>query len=87
MMTTKQKQDLDKYWVDRARDILKGRTIKAVNYISDRDADENLFSKRGLIILLDNGTMLYPMCDDEGNDFGAIHYTTKEGDSSVLPVL
>jgi hypothetical protein len=27
------------------------------------------------------------MCDDEGNDFGAIHYVTKEGAYDVLPVL
>jgi hypothetical protein len=86
-MSTKEKIELDKYWVDIARKVLKGRTIKAVNYISEKDADDNLLSNRGLMIMLDNGTMLYPMCDDEGNDFGAIHYTTKEGNSDVLPVL
>jgi hypothetical protein len=74
-------------WTKQAQTILKGKTIKAVGYISEKDADDNMYSKRGLMILLDNGTMIYPMSDDEGNDFGAIHYVTKEGANDVLPVL
>jgi hypothetical protein len=74
-------------WTKKAQEILKGRTIKALGYISEKDADDSMYSKRGLMILLDNGTMIYPMSDDEGNDFGAIHYVTKEGANDVLPVL
>jgi hypothetical protein len=80
-------RELQTKWTKQARTILEGRTIKAVHYIGEKEADDNLFSKRGLMIMLDNGTMIYPMSDDEGNDFGAIHYVTKEGANDVLPVL
>jgi len=80
-------RELQTKWTKQAQAILKGRTIKAVGYIGEQEADDKMFSKRGLMILLDNGTMIYPMCDDEGNDFGAMHYVTKEGAYDVLPVL
>jgi len=79
-------EELTKFWNDKATQILKGRTIIAVRYAEDEEIDD-FFAKRGLQIILDNGTILYPMQDDEGNDFGAIHYQLKNGTNSILPTL
>jgi hypothetical protein len=79
--------ELTQTWVEKAREVLKGRTIVAVTYASERDIADSYFSKRGLRILLDNGTEIYPMADDEGNDFGAVHYMTKDGKFDILPTL
>jgi hypothetical protein len=80
-------QELTQKWVEKARQVLKGRKIIAVSYASEKDIEESYFAKRGLRILLDNGTEILPMTDDEGNDFGAIHYMTKEGKFDILPTL
>lgn len=76
-----------KYWTDVATKLLKNRTIISVRYVTDEEITDSYFYKRGLQIVLDNGTILYPMQDDEGNDFGAVHYQLKDGSNLVLPTL
>lgn len=76
-----------KYWTDVATKLLKNRTIISVRYVTDEEITDSYFYKRGLQIILDNGTILYPMQDDEGNDFGAVHYQLKDGSNLVLPTL
>lgn len=82
-----QNQTSEQFWNEKANDILKGRTIVSVRYATDEEITDNYFAKRGLQIILDNGTILYPMTDDEGNDFGAVHYQLKNGTNSILPTL
>lgn len=76
-----------KHWTDVATKLLKNRTIVSVRYVTDEEITDSYFYKRGLQIILDNGTILYPMQDDEGNDFGAVHYQLKDGSNLVLPTL
>lgn len=76
-----------KHWTDVATKLLKNRTIISVRYVTDEEITDSYFYKRGLQIILDNGTILYPMQDDEGNDFGAVHYQLKDGSNLVLPTL
>lgn len=76
-----------KHWTDVATKLLKNRTIISVRYVTDEEITDSYFYKRGLQIILDNGTILYPMQDDEGNDFGAVHYQLKDGTNLVLPTL
>ncbi len=76
-----------KYWTDVATKLLKNRTIISVRYVTDEEITDSYFYKRGLQIILDNGTILYPMQDDEGNDFGAVHYQLKDGSNLILPTL
>lgn len=76
-----------KHWTDVATKLLKNRTIISVRYVTNEEITDSYFYKRGLQIILDNGTILYPMQDDEGNDFGAVHYQLKNGSNLVLPTL
>lgn len=82
-----QNKELTAHWSNVATKLLKNRTIISVRYVTEEEVTDNYFAKRGLQIMLDNGTILYPMQDDEGNDFGAIHYQAKDGTHSVLPTL
>lgn len=79
--------ELTSKWTNVATKLLKGRTIVQVRYVTEEEIQDNYFAKRGLQIVLDNGTILYPMQDDEGNDFGAVHYQLKDGTNSILPTL
>lgn len=74
-------------WTLRARDLLVGKKIVRVQYLTDEDLEVLGWSSSAIAITLDDGTVLYPSMDDEGNDAGALHYQ-KEGDNNwVIPVI
>jgi hypothetical protein len=81
------KSERDKFWNDKAVKTLRGRTIVAVRYIGDEEANDNMWSKRGLVLKLDNGLTIIPGMDDEFNDTGVLHYVNAEGQWDCLPSL
>lgn len=70
-----------KHWTAEARKELQGKTITDAVYVTDPE-----FKTPILIILLDDGTQLYPMQDDEGNGPGALHGANGEN-FFILPTL
>jgi hypothetical protein len=78
-------EDTDKYWTDTATKLLKGRKIKAVRYMDHDEAASLGWRYRCVVIELDNGTLIYPSMDDEGNDAGALFTTDPK--VQTLPVL
>ena len=81
------KSERDKYWNDKAVQVFKGRRIVSVRYMGDLEAEENMWSKRGLVLKLDNGMTVIPGMDDEFNDTGVLHYVNAEGQWDCLPSL
>ena len=75
----------EQQWTEDAAKHLVGRTIESVRYLTPSLADELDWSMRPLIIRLDNGTVIYPTSDDEGNNGGALHTTIKG--LEIIPVL
>ena len=65
-------------WTEGARKLLKGRTIKDVEYREDPNWGT------WLDLELDDGTKATVVSDDEGNEAGALHLETKHG-NKVLP--
>lgn len=76
---------VEQYWTDKIAEKLVGRTIKKVKYISNQECSDNMWYKRPISILLDDGHWLTPLMDDEGNDGGAICTTHK--DLGTIPVI
>ena len=78
-------------FVNIAEKMLFGRLITGIKYMSTKEADEFGWDKRPIIIILDDGTEIYPQMDDEGNDGGAlaIYNSEKKGQSffSVMPTF
>ena len=72
-------------WKKAVADKLVGKTIKSVEFMSEESAEEWMWSKRPLQILLSDGHQLIISQDDEGNNGGSI-FTTYE-DLPVIPVL
>ena len=81
------KQEREKYWNDKAKSILIGKTITNVRYLTTEECEENMWNKRGLVITLNDGTEIIPASDDEFNDTGVLHYQTKNEDYKCLPSL
>ena len=79
-------KDVDKHWTDYANKHLVGRTITQVRYMSKEETEPMDWFSRPLVIHLDDGTMLFPSKDDEGNDGGALFGQNKEEDLT-FPVI
>lgn len=74
-----------KHWSDKAQSILVGRTIVAARYLTNDEAERLGWSSRSVILELDNGDLVWPSRDDEGNDAGALFTTNSKADT--LPIL
>jgi len=73
-----------KHWNAYGKKHLVGRKIESVRWMSDEEAGD--WYKRPIVIHLDDGTLLYPSKDDEGNDGGTLRGQGPEGESLVFPV-
>jgi hypothetical protein len=77
------KESLTEKWTSKAREVLKGRTIKEARYLTDEEMKMMGWYKRPICFFLDNGVSCILSCDDEGNDGGVLFY----GKDGVLPTL
>jgi hypothetical protein len=75
----------DQSWVKAAEKSLKGRTIVAVRWLTQQEADDLGWGSRAPVLVLDDGNMVYPSADDEGNDAGALFLNS--GATKTLPVF
>ena len=80
------REKIVQYWEYRASETLLGKRIVKVEYISEKECEENMWSSRPLCFQLEDGTWIVPQRDDEGNDGGALGYT-KNNKFDVLPVI
>lgn len=77
--------DLEKKWTKIAADQLVGRRIVLVRYMKEKEAQEMGWGGRPIVLVLDDGNLIYPAMDDEGNDAGAMFTNNEE--QPVLPTL
>lgn len=77
--------DTETRWLRIAEHQLTGRKIKAVRYMTKTEQSNLGWAHRPVVIELDNGHLIWPSADDEGNDAGAIFTTSKH--EPVLPVM
>jgi hypothetical protein len=77
----------DKQWTEYAEKHLKGKKIVAVRYMTEQEKEDHMWYYRGLVIQLDDGSLIYPSADDEGNDAGAIFGQTNKGEHLLFPVM
>ena len=53
---------------------LKGKTIKNVSWLGDKDMEQSMWYKRPVVIEFTDGSFIIPQSDDEGNDGGSMYY-------------
>lgn len=69
---------METYWDQYGKEHLKDKTIVDVRYLTDEEAESLGWNSRSLVIHLDDGTLIYPSRDDEGNGPGALFGQTPE---------
>tara|TARA_R100001443_G_scaffold90_9_gene360 strand:- start:972 stop:1256 length:285 start_codon:yes stop_codon:yes gene_type:complete len=81
---------LENYWTKLAGNVLLGKKIVHVKYMSQEEAEEFGWFNRPVAFKLDDGTWVIAQSDDEGNDGGVLHYTHKDEEKYqdwCMPVL
>lgn len=77
--------EIEPYWTKVAKDQLEGRTIVAVRYLTLDEMEGIGWYSRCVVMILDDGNIIYPSQDDEGNNAGSLFTTDSE--NNILPVI
>ena len=77
--------DNEKKWLKAINKSLKGRTITEARYMTKNEAKRFNWYKRAVVLQLDDGNILFPSKDDEGNDAGALF--TNDKNLPTIPVF
>ena len=72
-------------WVTAIAKQLVGRTIVKVRYLTKKEMDELGWYDRSVVLHLDDGNIIFPSADDEGNNAGSLF--TNSDDLPVIPVM
>jgi hypothetical protein len=83
----KTKQEIEFHCTKKASDVLLGRTIVKVSYLSDSEMKSMGWRKNPVVFVLDDSTLVFPSMDDEGNDGGSLFFQKKDEYVDVLPVI
>ena len=73
-------------WEEKARKLFEGKKIVSVRYMTELEAEENDMEARPLCFKLNDGTIVIPLSDDEGNNGGAFQLIKKD-QTYLLPVM
>ena len=85
------KSEIEARWNREAAECLLGRTVVEARYMTEAEAENYCWDDRPVLIKFDNGLVLIPSSDDEGNNGGALFLEWGGNDqragSEILPVL
>jgi lauroyl/myristoyl acyltransferase len=84
-MTEQEIKKFDDMWVKKIKNKLLNKKIVDIRIMDKEELKANAWDFRAIVITLDDGEMVYPSMDDEGNGAGAI-FTTYE-DLPTIPVM
>ena len=76
----------EKYWNEQARELLEGKKIVSVRYMTNQEAEENGLDNRPVSFKLDTGEVVVVQSDDEGNNGGSL-CLIKKGKIKILPTI
>jgi hypothetical protein len=79
--------EIVKRWEDDAKKALVGKKIVSVRYLSDAEVENLGWYSKALVIQFDDGSIIFPSADDEGNNAGAIFGQTADGGDLTFPVI
>jgi hypothetical protein len=82
----KSRTQLKNEWSDAFKPLL-GRKIVKVRYMSDEEMQDADWHQSCVVLQLDDGTLLWPSSDDEGNGAGALFLAPQCKVPEVAPVI
>ena len=76
---------MEEKWLKDATNVLKGKTIEHVRFMTVEEQEDFGWNYRPIVLQLDDGNIIYPVSDDEGNEAGALF--TNDDDLPGIPVM
>jgi hypothetical protein len=73
-------------WNEQAR-ALVGRRIVEARYLTQEECQQQGWGSSGLLMVFDDGTVAFPMADDEGNSPGSLMVLDQFGGATAIPTL
>ena len=70
-----------------AHEHLLGKTIVAIRYLTQEEADGLGWHEKSLVRVLDDGTYIFPSQDDEGNGAGVLFGATADDGHLTFPTV
>lgn len=67
-------------WIERAKARLLGRRIIGIRWMGEGELENLAWPQGSMVLELDDGSLLLPQADDEGNGPGAVLHITKTDD-------
>ena len=74
-------------WQKKIEKQLCNKKIVAVRYIRPDEAESSGWFYQPILLILDDGTALCPMSDDEGNEAGSIACIGEKVEVETIPVM
>ena len=75
------------HWESYAAKKLVGRKIVKVRYLTQEEVEDMGWDESAVVLQLDDGSLLFPSQDDEGNGAGAMFGQDAKGEDLTLPVI
>jgi hypothetical protein len=72
-------------WIEAIRKSIVGKKVAGITYMTEAQAEENLWYSRPVVIIFDDGSYIIPLSDDEGNNAGAL--ATSDDSLPIIPVM
>ena len=72
-------------WQKKIEKQLCGKKIVAVRHMTPQEAESSGWYYQPILLILDDGTALCPMSDDEGNQAGSLCHLG--GECETIPVM
>lgn len=81
------REQLKAEWRERMLRHVQGKTIVDIRWMSEDEVREMGWSCGAVVLVLDDGTLLLPSRDDEGNGPGALFGQSDSEDGFTFPVI
>jgi len=75
------------FWSEKAHKELTGKKIVRARYLSKEEMQALGWTKSVLVLTLEDGTLLFPSMDDEGNNGGALFGQGPKNEEVCYPVI
>ena len=75
-----------KRWISMAEEAMVGKKIIRVRWLHKPEYEAMGWFRSAIVLQLDDGTLLFPSRDDEGNGAGALFGQGPNGEEQTWPV-
>lgn len=75
------------HWTKEANRLLVNKKIVQVRYMTNEEQKAFSWSNKAVVLQLEDGTLVFPSMDDEGNNAGALHYIKDGEPDFCIPVI